>query len=58
MVWAKKNQTEFYRLFAKMIPRTEELADDMHEEFVATLIFEEEHGKMIKGSAKVVMNDV
>ena len=53
VAWARKNQTEFYRLFAKMIPRTEELSDDMHEDFIATLIFEDE-AKMIKGSAKAV----
>ncbi len=51
--WARENQTEFYRLYAKMIPRTEELFDDMHEDFVATLIFEDE-AKMIEGSAKAV----
>ena len=40
-------------MYDKMIPRTEELSDDMHEDFVATLIFEDE-AKMIEGEAKVV----
>ncbi len=39
------------RLYAKMIQRTEELSDDMHENFIATLVFEEE-AKMIEGEAK------
>ncbi len=54
MVWARENQTEFYRLYAKMIPRTAELSDDMHEDFVATLIFEDEQAKAIEGSTKAV----
>ena len=53
LAWTLENMTEFYRLYAKMIPRTEELSDDMHEDFVATLIFEDE-AKMIEGEAKVV----
>ncbi len=53
LAWARENQTEFYRLFAKMIPRTEELSDDMHEDFVAKLVFEDE-AKMIEGNAKVI----
>ncbi len=52
--WARENQTEFYRLYAKMIPKTAELAEDLHEDFVATLIFEDEQVKMIEGSAKAV----
>ena len=52
--WARQNQTEFYRLYAKMIPKTAELGDDLHEDFVETLVFEEEQGKMIEGHAKVV----
>ena len=52
--WARENQTEFYRLFAKMIPKTAELPDDIHEDFVDTLVFEEEQVKMIEGNAKVV----
>lgn len=50
--WARDNQTEFYRLYAKMIPHTAELGDDLHEDFVATLVFEEE--QMIEGSVKVI----
>ncbi len=54
LVWARKNQTEFYRLFAKMLPKTAELSDDLHEDFVVTLIFEEEQAKVIEGEAKEV----
>ncbi|MGR3174544.1 MAG: hypothetical protein ACUZ8N_08110 [Candidatus Scalindua sp.] len=50
--WARENRTEFYRMYAKMIPHTAELPDDLHEDFVDTLIFEEE--QMIEGKAKVV----
>jgi len=46
--WARKNQTEFYRMYDKMIPRTEELSDDLHEDFIAELIFEEEQAKVIE----------
>jgi hypothetical protein len=52
--WARENQTEFYRMYAKMIPATAELADDMHEDFVAELVFEEEQGKLIEGNAKMI----
>ncbi len=37
-----------------MIPRTAELPDDLHEDFVDSLIFGEEQGRMIEGKAKVV----
>ncbi len=46
--WARQNQTEFYRLFAMMIPRTEELSDDMHEDCIATLVFEDEQTNVIE----------
>ena len=52
--WAREHQTEFYKMYAKMIPRTAELGDDLHEDFVATLVFEEEQIKVIEGKAKVV----
>ncbi len=52
--WARQNQTESYRLFAKMIPKAAELAEDLHEDFVATLVFEDEQAKMVEGSAKVI----
>ena len=52
--WARENQTEFYRMYAKMIPHTAELGDDLHEDFVATLIFEEEQVKMVEGNAKII----
>ena len=52
--WARENQTEFYRMYGKMIPRTAELGDDLHEDFVETLVFKEEQGKMIEGNTMVV----
>ena len=52
--WARQNQTEFYRLYGKMIPHTPELPDDLHEDFVDGLIFEEEQGRMIEGNAKII----
>lgn len=52
--WARENQTEFYRLYGKMIPATAELENDLHEDFVETLIFKEEQVKMIEGKTKVV----
>ncbi len=54
LVWARKNQTEFYRLFAKMLPKTAELAEDTHEDFIAELIIEDEQAKVIEGEAKAV----
>ncbi len=52
--WARENQTEFYRLYGKMIPATAELPEELHEDFVASLVFEDEQVKMIEGSAKAV----
>lgn len=57
LLWAKTNQTEFYRLYGKMIPATAELAEDMHEDFVAELIFEEEEGQLIETDAVDVGNE-
>ena len=54
LAWARDNQTEFYRLYAKLIPKAAELPDNLHEDFVETLIFEEEQNKMLEGKAKVV----
>ncbi len=56
LAWARDNQTEFYRLFAKMLPKTPELPDDLHEDFLDELVLEEElaQAKMIEGNAKVV----
>ena len=34
-----------------MLPKTVEFTDDQHDEFVDTLIFEEEQVKMIEGNA-------
>ena len=48
--WARGNQTEFYRLYGKMIPATAELGDDLHEDFVATLVFEEEQSHLIEAN--------
>ncbi len=54
LAWARENQTEFYRLYAKMIPATAEIASEVHEDFIAGLIFEEEEARMIEGNAKVI----
>ncbi len=54
LAWARQNQTEFYRMYSKMIPMTAELSDDLHEDFVATLVFEEEQSKMVEGKANVI----
>ena len=56
LAWAKQNQSEFYRLYGKMIPATAELAEDMHEDFVAELIFEEEEA-LIETDAVDVGNE-
>jgi ABC-type sugar transport system substrate-binding protein len=55
--WAMANQTEFYRLYGKMIPATAELAEDMHEDFVANLIFEEEQDTLVETTATDVGNN-
>ncbi len=55
--WAQENKTEFYRLYGKMIPATAELPEDMHEDFVATLIFEDEEAELIETNAKDVGNE-
>lgn len=58
LAWAQTNQTEFYRLYGKMIPATAELAEDMHEDFVAELIFEEEEAEaLIETNAVDVGNE-
>jgi hypothetical protein len=46
--WAQENQTEFYRLYGKMIPTTQELTGDLHEDFVDSLVFEEEEAKLVE----------
>jgi hypothetical protein len=40
MKWARENQTEFYRLYGKMIPTTQEIQTDNHEDFLDELIVE------------------
>jgi hypothetical protein len=40
MDWARDNQTEFYRLYGKMIPTTQEIQTDNHEDFLDELIVE------------------
>lgn len=55
--WARENQTEFYRLYGKMIPATAELAEDMHEDFIAELIFEDEQAELIEANVVDVGND-
>jgi hypothetical protein len=57
LAWARENQTEFYRLYGKMIPATAELADDMHEDFVAGLIFEEEEAEALIETTAVDVGD-
>lgn len=55
--WAKLNQTEFYRLYGKMIPATAELPEEMHEDFIESLIFEDEEGELIETDAVDVGNE-
>ncbi len=55
--WARDNQSEFYRLYGKMIPATAELGDDLHEDFVATLVFEEEQSHLIEANVTDVGNE-
>ncbi len=45
--WARQHQTEFYRLYSKMIPQTAELGSDSYEDFVGSLIFEQEQAKVV-----------
>lgn len=47
LIWAQGNATEFYRLYGKMIPQTAELPDDLHEDFIDELIFEDELPKLV-----------
>lgn len=47
LCWARINPTEFYRLYGKMIPATAELPEDLHEDFVDELIFEDEQPKQV-----------
>ncbi len=48
LMWARGNPTEFYRLYGKMIPTTAELPEDLHEDFVDNLVFEEESPKLVE----------
>lgn len=48
LAWAQDNPTEFYRLYGKMIPQTAELPDDLHEDFIDELIFEDELPKLVE----------
>ncbi len=52
--WARINPTEFYRLYGKMIPATQEVPADLHEDFIDDLIFEDEQPKLV--TAKDVTN--
>jgi hypothetical protein len=54
LTWARDNQTEFYRLYGKMIPSTVELPEDILENFVDQLIFKEEAHQLVDGQANVV----
>jgi hypothetical protein len=40
--WARENSTEFYRLYGKMIPTTQETQTDNHEDFLDNLVIEGE----------------
>ncbi len=57
LAWGRENKTEFYRLYGKMIPATAELAEDMHEDFVEQLIFEDEEAELIETNAVDVGNE-
>ncbi len=46
--WARINPTEFYRLYGKMIPATAELPQDLHEDFIDELVFEDELPKQVE----------
>lgn len=46
--WAKENPTEFYRLYGKMIPTTQEVNIDTHEDFLDELILEADGGVVPK----------
>jgi len=54
LTWARDNQTEFYRLYGKMIPASIEIPDDALENFIDELIFAEELPKLVDGQAKVI----
>ena len=55
LIWARTSPTEFYRLYGKMIPSTQETPTDGHENFIDELIFEDEQPKQVV--AKDVTND-
>jgi hypothetical protein len=40
LIWARGNPTEFYRLYGKMIPTTQEIQIDNHEDFLDDLVIE------------------
>jgi hypothetical protein len=48
IIWARDNPSEFYRLYAKMIPTTAELPIDGHEDFIDDLIFIDEQPKQVE----------
>ncbi len=56
LTWARDNQTEFYRLYGKMIPATAELVGDVHENFLDMLVIEDEV-KLIEANVVDVGND-
>lgn len=49
--WARLNKSEFYKHYAKMIPATAELPEEMHEDFIGDLIFEDEQGELVETDA-------
>jgi hypothetical protein len=48
LTWARTSPTEFYRLYAKMIPTTAPVEDDGHEDFIDELVFEDEQPRRIE----------
>ncbi len=53
LLWAKTNQTEFYRLYGKMIPNTQEIQTDNHEDFLDELVIEAD-AKIVAPEAKAI----
>ena len=54
LAWGQENPTEFYRLYGKMIPTTLELPEDLHEDFIDELIFEEEERRIVDVEAEAL----
>lgn len=48
LLWARDNPSQFYTLYAKMIPTTTQLPADLHEDFLDTLVLEEYSPKLVE----------